>query len=329
MGLSARRGVATAVAFAIAAFACAALAQTPPYPSRPIRLIIPVQPGSSTNDSIPRAFANYLSVAVGQTVVTDNRPGASGQIASETVAKSAPDGYTLLVGYTTTLGIGPAVHEKLPYDPDKDLVPVARLFVSSYVVAVNTMVPANTLKELIDLARAKPGQLHYASAGTGSTPHLCTELFMSMTGIQMQHIPYKGGAPAMIDTVAGHTDLYCTSVTNAAPMIQQGRIRAIGVTSIKRSPVLPNLATLDEQGLKGFDVSQWMGIAAPAKTPPAIVQRLHQDIARVVNSAEYSKFIQQQGAEPALMGPEEFGALMRAELERWGKLVRAIKVTAD
>src|SRR5688572_5958064 len=152
---------------------------------------------------------------------------------------------------------------------------------------------------------------------------------MSMTGIKMQHIPYKGGTPAMIDTIAGHAQALCTSVTNAAPFIKQGKIRGIGVTPIKRSMVLPDLPTLDEQGLKGFDVSQWMGILAPAKTPAAIVQRLHQAIARVVNDPEYIKFLHQQGGEPALMGPEEFGALIRTELERWGKLVRAIKVTAD
>ena len=156
-----------------------------------------------------------------------------------------------------------------------------------------------------------------------------TEMMMRIAGIKMTHVPYEGGTPAMIDTIAGHTQVNCTSVTNAAPMIRQGRIRAIGVTPMKRSTVLPDVPTLDEQGLKGFDVSQWMGILAPAKTPPAVVQRLHQDIARVVNDPEYAKFIAQQGAEPALMEPEAFGALLRSELERWGKLMKAIGVIAE
>ena len=299
------------------------------FPNRPLRIIMPFPAGTSVNDVLGRALAQRLSEPLGQQVIFDNRSGAAGTVGSEMVAKSPPDGYTLLLAVTGPMTIAPFVYAKLGYDTMRDFAPVAMVALAPYIIVAHPSVPAKNMKELIALAKARPGQLRFASAGTGSTPHLCTELFMSMAGIQMQHIPYKGGAPAMVDTVAGHTDLYCTSVTNAAPMIQQGRIRAIGVTSIKRSPVLPNLATLDEQGLKGFDVSQWMGIAAPAKTPPAIVQRLHQDIARVVNSAEYSKFIQQQGAEPALMGPEEFGALMRAELERWGKLVRAIKVTAD
>ena len=299
------------------------------FPNRPVRLIMPFPAGTSVNDVLGRALAQRLSEPLGQQVIFDNRSGAAGTIGSEMVAKSPPDGYTLLLAATGPMTIAPFVYPKLGYDTMRDFSPVAMVALAPYIIVAHPSVPAKNMKELIALAKARPGQLRFASAGTGGTPHLCTELFMNMTGIKMQHIPYKGGAPAMIDTVAGHTDVYCTSVTNAAPMIKQGRIRGIGVTSLKRSPVLPDLPTLDEQGLKGFDVSQWMGIAAPAKTPPPIVQRLHQDIARVVNSAEYSKFIHQQGAEPALMGPEEFGALMRVELERWGKLVRAIKVTAD
>jgi tripartite-type tricarboxylate transporter receptor subunit TctC len=245
------------------------------------------------------------------------------------VAKSPPDGYTLLLGVTGPLTIAPSVYPKLGYDTLRDFAPVAMVALAPYIIVVHPSVPAKNLKELIALAKSRPGQLRFASAGTGSTPHLCMELLNSMAGLEMQHIPYKGGAPAMIDTIAGQTQLYCTSVTNAAPQIKQGKIRGIGVTPLKRSPVLPDLPTLDEQGLKGFEVTQWMGIVAPAKTPQPIVQRLYQDIARVVNSPEYSKFIFQQGGEPALLGPTEFGALMRTELERWGKLVKAIKMTAD
>ncbi len=299
------------------------------YPNRPVRLVMPFPAGTSVNDVLGRALAQRLSEPLGQQVIFDNRSGAAGTVGSEMVAKSPPDGYTLLLAATGPMTIAPFVYPKLGYDTMRDFAPVAMVALAPYIIVVHPSVPAKNMKELIALAKARPGQLRFASAGVGGTPHLCTELFMSMTGITMQHIPYKGGAPAMIDTVAGHTDLYCTSVTNAAPLIRQGRIRGIGVTALKRSPVLPDLSTLDEQGLKGFDVSQWMGVVAPAKTPPPVVQRLHQSIAQVINSPEYSKFVHQQGAEPALMGPEEFGALLRVELERWGKLVRAIKVTAD
>ena len=299
------------------------------YPNRAVRIIMPFPAGTSVNDVLGRALAQRLSEPLGQQVIFDNRSGAAGTIGSEMVAKSPPDGYTLLLGVTGPLTIAPFVYRKLGYDTLRDFAPVAMVALAPYIIITHPSVPARNLKDLIALARARPGQLRFASAGTGSTPHLCTELMMNMAGINMQHIPYKGGAPAMIDTIAGHTDVYCTSVTNAAPFIRQGKIRGIGVTPLKRSAVLPDLPTLDEQGLKGFDVSQWMGILAPAKTPQAVVQRLHQDIARVVNSPEYAKFILQQGGEPALMGPDEFSALMRAELARWGKLVKAIGVTAE
>ena len=299
------------------------------YPNRPLRIVMPFPAGTSVNDVLGRALAQRLSEPLGQQVIFDNRSGAAGTIGTELVAKSPPDGYTLLLAVTGPMTIAPFVYPKLGYDTQRDFTPVALVALAPYIIVVHPSVPAKNLKELIALAKARPGQLRYATAGTGSTPHLCTELFMSMAGINMLHIPYKGGTPAMIDTIAGHTQALCTSVTNAAPFIKQGKIRGIGVTPLKRSPVLPDLPTLDEQGLKGYDVSQWMGIVAPAKTPQAIVQRLHQDIARVVNGPEYSKFIFQQGGEPALMGPAEFGALIRADLERWGKLVKAIKVTAD
>ncbi len=309
---------------------CSALpAAAQNFPTRPLRIIMPFPAGGSVNDVLGRALAQRLSEPLGQQVIFDNRSGAAGTVGSEMVAKSAPDGYTLLLAATGPLTIAPFVYPKLGYDTLRDFAPVAMFAVVPYIVVVHPSVPAKNLKELIALAKANPGKLRFASSGTGGTPHLCTELLLNMAGINMLHIPYKGGGPAMIDTVAGHTQMYCTSVTNAAPMMKQGRIRAIGLTTLKRSPVLPDVPTLDEQGLKGFDVSQWVGIVAPAKTPPPIVQRLHQDITRVISSPEMQTFIQQNGAEPATMGPDEFGALMRAELERWGKLVKAIRVTAD
>ncbi len=299
------------------------------FPNRPVRIIMPFPAGTSVNDVLGRALAQRLSGPLGQQVIFDNRSGAAGTIGSEMVAKSSPDGYTLLLAVTGPMTIAPFVYRKLGYDTLRDFTPVAMVALAPYILVVHPSVPARNLKELIALARARPGEILFASAGVGSTPHLCTELIMSMTGITMTHVPYKGGTPAMIDTIAGHAHANCTSVTNAAPMIRQGKIRAIGVTPGKRSVVLPDVPTLDEQGLKGFNVSQWMGILAPAKTPPAVVQRLHQHIGRVVNDPEYAKFVVQQGGELALMGPEEFGALLRSELERWGKLVKAIGVTAE
>ena len=307
-------------------------AQTPAsggFPSRPIRIVMPFPAGTSVNDVLGRALAQRLAGPLGQQVIWDNRSGAAGTIGSEFVAKSPPDGYTLLWAVTGSMTIAPFVYKKLGYDTQRDFTPVAMVALAPYIIVVHPSVPAKNLKELIALAKARPGELLFASAGTGGTPHLCTELLMSMAGIKMTHVPYKGGTPAMVDTIAGQTQVLCTSVTNAAPFIKQGRIRAIGVTPIKRSSVLPDLPTIDEQGLKGFDVSQWMGIFAPARTPAEVVQRLYQDVARIVNEAEYQKFVLQQGAEPALKNSEEFSALVRAEMERWGTLVKAIGVTEN
>lgn len=299
------------------------------FPTKPIRMVLPFPAGTSVNDVLGRALAQRMTEQLGQQVIFDNRSGAGGTVGTELVAKSPADGYTLLVGVTGPLTIGPFVYPKLGYDTQRDFAPVAMVALAPYIIVVHPSVPAKNVKELIALAKARPGELRFASAGVGSTPHLCTELFMSMAGIKMLHVPYKGGTPAMVDTLAGHTEVVCTSVTNAAPFIKQGKIRGIGVTPSKRSPVLPDLPTMDEQGLKGYDVSQWMGIFAPAKTPQPVVQRLYQAIAQVVNQSEYANFIRQQGAEPALMTPDEVNALVRADLARWGKLVKAIGVTAQ
>jgi len=299
------------------------------FPNKPIRMVLPFPAGTSVNDVLGRALAQRLSEQLGQQVIFDNRPGAAGTIGTEFVAKAAPDGYTLLVAVTGAMTIAPFVYPKLGYDSLRDFAPVAMVSLAPYIIVAHPSVPAKNLKELIALAKARPGELRFASAGIGSTPHLCTELMLAQAGIKMLHVPYKGGTPAMVDTIAGHTQVACTSVTNAAPFIKQGRIRGIGMTTMQRSPVLPDLPTFDEQGLKGFDVSQWMGIVAPAKTPPPIIQRLHQEITRAINSPEYSKFIQAQGADPAPMTPEAFTAVIRADLDRWGKLVKTANITVQ
>ena len=317
----------TGMAVGLCLIAVSAWAQN--FPTKPIRMVLPFPAGTSVNDVLGRALAQRLAEPLGQTVIFDNRSGAGGTVGTELVAKAPPDGYTLLVGVTGALTIAPFVYPKLGYDTQRDFAPVAMVALAPYILVVHPSVPARNVKELIALAKARPGELRFASAGVGSTPHLCTELFMSMTGIKMLHVPYKGGTPAMIDTIAGHTEVLCTSVTNAAPFIKQGKIRSIGATSLKRSAVLPDLPTIDEQGVKGFDVAQWLGIFAPAKTPPPIVQRLHQAIAQVLNSADYTNFVRQQGAEPALMTPDEVNTLVRADLARWGKLVKSLNLSAQ
>lgn len=321
---SARTILAASWLLSISAMTCAQN-----FPAKPIRMVLPFPAGTSVNDVLGRALAQRLAEPLGQQVIFDNRSGAGGTVGTELVAKSPADGYTLLVGVTGALTIAPFVYPKLGYDTQRDFVPVAMVALAPYIIVVHPSLPVKNAKELIALAKARPGELRFASAGVGSTPHLCTELFMSMAGIKMLHVPYKGGTPAMVDTLAGHTEVLCTSVTNAAPFIKQGRIRGIGVTPLKRSPVLPDLPTMNEQGIKGYDVSQWMGIFAPAKTPQLVVQRLHQAIAQVVNGADYANFVRAQGAEPALMTTDEVNSLVRADLARWGKLVKAIGVTAQ
>lgn len=304
-------------------------ASAQPYPVRPIRLIIPVQAGSSTNDTIPRAFAQRLAAALGQPVVMDNRVGASGQIGTELAAKSASDGYTLLVGYTTTLSVGPSVNTKLSYDPVKDLAPVARLFVSSSVIAVNSAVPATNLKELIALAKARPGQLNFGSAGTGSTPHLCGELFKTMAGINIAHVPYKAAGSAIIALASGEAQVACQAAGSLLPLIKAGKLRALAVAAPRRLSLLPDLPTAQESGLAGFEVESWTGFMVPAKTPGFVIRRLYAEIARIIDTLDMKDFILSQGAEPALMDPATFGAYITAERVKWANVIKAANVKAD
>lgn len=299
------------------------------YPDKPIRLIIPVQPGSSTNDTIPRALGRHLSTALGKPVVMDNRPGASGQIANEFVARSAPDGYTLLVGFTTTLSIGPNVYTKLNFDPVKDLTAVARIFVSSSVLAVNSAVPAANLKELVALAKARPGQLNFGSAGNGSTPHLCGELFKTMADIDIVHVPFKASGGAMTALTGGEVQMGCQAAGTLLPFINAGKVRPLAVAATSRSALLPDVPTAQEAGLPGFEVASWTGVLAPAKTPEPIIRRLYDEIAKILNTREMKNFILSQGAEPALMDPAKFGGYINAERIKWGKVIKAANIKLD
>jgi tripartite-type tricarboxylate transporter receptor subunit TctC len=312
--------------WALLLFACGAAAQE--YPSKPVRLVVPYPAGSSSNDIIARALAEQLSAGLKQRVLVENRSGAGGNVGSEYVAKAAPDGYTLLVATNGPQAIAPSVF-KLHYDNQKDLAPVAMVANVPYMLMIHPSLPAKNVKELIALAKARPGQLLFASSGNAGTPHLCWELFKSMAKIDIRHVPYKGGAPAMMDTVGGQTQMYCSGLVAGGPQIKAGKLRALGMGTLERSAVMPDVPTIAEQGLAGFNVASWFGIMTPAGTPAAIVQRLYGEIAKIVESAEMKKFLLTQGAEPMLMDPPKFSEFLRAETEKWAKVVKAANLKLD
>lgn len=298
------------------------------YPAKPIRLIVPYPAGSSSNDIIARVLAERLSVPLGQRVLVENRPGAGGNVGSEFVAKAAPDGYTLLVATNGPQAIAPNVF-KLNHDNQKDLTPVAMVANVPYMMVVHPSLPARNVRELIALAKSRPGQLLFASSGNAGTPHLCWELLKSMAKIDIVHVPYKGGAPAMMDTVGGQTQMYCSGMIAVSPQIKAGKLRPIGMATLQRSPVMPEIPTVAEQGLPGFDVASWFGIMAPAATPSAIIQRLYGEIAKIAESAEMKKFLLTQGAEPMVMEPGRFSEFLRVETEKWGKVVKGANLKLD
>ena len=315
------------IALLCAAVVQVALAQN--YPNRPIRLIVPYPPGSSTNDILGRALALRLSAALGQQVVVDTRSGASGNMGSELVAKSIPDGYTLLIGVAGPLAVGPSVYSKLGYNPITDLAPIAMYASVPYVFVVNPSLPVANVQELIALAKAKPGQLNFASSGNGGSPHLCGELFKVMAGIDIVHVPYQGAAIAMTDVLGGRVPIICTGATALSVHIKSGRVRPIGGAGLKRSPLMPDLPTISEQGLTGFEVNSWTGLLAPAKTPEPIIRRLYEAVAKIVNSDDMRNFLASVGAEPALMEPREFAAYLKADTAKWAKVVKAANLKLD
>src|SRR5687768_5074596 len=306
--------------------ACPAWAQE--YPVKPVRLVVPYPAGSSSNDIIGRVLADRLSTALGQRVLVENRPGAGGNVGSEFVAKAPPDGYTLLVATNGPQAIAPNVF-KLNYDNQRDLTPVAMVANVPYMLVVHPSLPAKNVRELVALEKSRPGQLLFASSGNAGTPHLCWELLKSMAKIDIVHVPYKGGAPAMMDTIGGQTQLYCTGLVAASPQIKAGKLRAIGMGTLERSPSMPDIPTVAEQGLAGFNVASWFGIMAPANTPGAVVQRLYGEIAKIVESADMRKFLLTQGAEPMVMDPPKFSEFLRVETEKWGKVVKAANLKLD
>ncbi len=304
-----------------------AIAQAQPYPAKPIRLIVPFPAGGPT-DITARIISPKISEALGQNLIIENRGGASSIIGSDLVAKSLPDGYTLLI-CTVTNAINVSLIPKIPYDMIRDFDPVAQLFITTSILTAHPSLPVKSVKELIALAKAKPGQLIYGSAGNGSPSHLAGELLKTMAGITLLHVPYKGGGPAAVEQVAGQVQLAFLSAPAVVPFIKTGRLRALAVTNAKRSLILPELPTIAETGLPGYESEGWSGIFAPAKTPSAIVQRLYNEFAAALRDSDIRAKLIAAGTEPALMSSDEMGKKLRDEIARWGKVVKASGMKVD
>jgi tripartite-type tricarboxylate transporter receptor subunit TctC len=287
---------------------------------------VPYAAGGST-DLIARALGHELSAMWGQPVVIDNRPGAGTIIASDIVARSAPDGHTLLVT-TTSFTIVPSLTARLPYDPDKDFEPITLLSTTPLVLVVNPSVPARSVTELIALAKARPGQLHFGSAGSGGSNHLAGELFNAMAGVKLVHIPFKGNAPALNDLVGGHVDVLFNGLPSAIPLIKAGKLRPLAVTSLTRAGALPDVPTLDEMGLKGFRAVAWSALSAPARTPEAVIAKISADARKVLHTPALVQRLKAEGSDPVGNSPEEFAAFLREETVTWRKVIELAGIKA-
>lgn len=318
----------TAIAGAAAGLAAApAVAQQPPWPARQIRMIIAFPPGGPT-DIVSRVLASRLTEQLGQSVFVDNKPGAGGNIAAEMVAKAPPDGYTIFYN-TSAITIAPALYGKVPYDTLKDFEPVSSTAAVPMVVMVHPSVPVKTIAELIAHARANPDKLNYASSGTGTITHLATAALNAHAGITMQHVPYKGSAPGLADLAGGNVQVMTDTINSALPFIRDGRVRALAVTTIKRSSVLPELPTLHETAMPGMEMSAWQGVVAPAGTPRPIIERLNAEILKALQSAEVKSRLAAQGTEILGSTPQAYADYIRSELTRWSKIVRETGAKAE
>ncbi len=315
-------------AIGAAGIALAADAQAQAYPTKPIRMICPFPPGGTT-DLVARLVAQKLSEAWGEQVIVDNRGGAGGVIGTEMAARSAPDGYTVLLGSITTHAVNPALYKKISFNPIKDFAPVSLVVSSPQLLAVHPSVPAKSVKELIALAKSKPGQLNYASAGSGTSPHLTFELFRSVAGIDVTHVPYKGTGPAITELVGGQVQMMITGVVALMPHVKSGKLRGVAVTSMKRVSALPNLPTIAESGLPKFDVSSWFGVFLPAGTSRAIVTKMNGEVRKILEIPEVRQRLIDLGADPASNSPEEFATYVKAEMARWGMVVRETGARVD
>ena len=311
--------VATATVFALP-WACAPVhAQS--YPARAIRIVVPFPPGG-TSDILARSIGQKLAEEWGQPVLTDNRPGAAGNIASEHVAKSKPDGYTLYINTVGTHAINPAIYAKLAFDPLRDFTPITNLVNLPSVLLVHPSVPVKSVKELIALAKKRPGDLQYSSAGSGAQPHLTAEMFKTMTGVNLLHVPYKGAGPQMIGLLSGEVALTFATAPSGVPYVKNGQLRALGVTSTNRIPALPEVPTIAEAGVPGYEAVGWNGLLGPAAMPAPILDKIHDAVVKIVRMPDIRDRLIGLGAEPALSTPAEFAALMKAELVKWAKVVK-------
>jgi tripartite-type tricarboxylate transporter receptor subunit TctC len=290
------------------------------YPGKPIRIIVPYPPGGF-NDTLARTVGQKLTESWHQAVIVDNRPGGGGTIGTNLAAKSAPDGYTLLI-VSFAFAVNPALYASLPYDTGKDFAPIVLAATTPNLLVVNPGLPVKSVKELIALARSKPGQLNYASAGSGSSNHLSMELFKSLTGVDIIHVPYKGSAPAVTDLIGGQVDLMFDNAPNVLQQVKAGKLRALAVSSKERSPFVKELPTVAEAGVPAFEVSVWFGVVAPAGTPQSVIAKLNAELNRILKLAEIRQTFNSQGVEPAGGTPEEFASFLVAQRTKWAKVVR-------
>ena len=322
------RRAALSLAATLAILAPHAARAADAYPAKPVRFVVAFPPGGGT-DIIARAIAQKLAERIAQQVVVDNRPGAGGNIGTDIVAKSAPDGYTMLMGSAGPLAINASLFGKMPFDPIKDLAPVTLAASTPNVLVVHPSLRVATVKELIALARARPGEINFASSGHGTPAHLAGELFNSMAGVKMVHVPYKGAAPALADLLGGQVQLMFSTMPPALPHVKDGKLRALAVTSAKRSPAAPDLPTLDEIALPGFEANTWHGVVVPAGTPATIVARLNREIVAILHLPDVVERLSGQGAEAVGSTPEEFAAYIRAETVKWARVVRESGAKAE
>ena len=297
------------------------------YPSRPIRMIVAYPPGGGT-DQVGRVMADQLSQTLGQNVVVDNRGGATGNLGTELAARAVPDGYTLLMGNVAPNAVNVSLFKKLGFDPVRDFAPVSLVAVTPNILVTNPSIPVKTVKELIAYAKAKPGALNFPSAGVGSSSHLAGEMLKSMTGISMVHIPFKGGGPALVAVIAGEVQIMFATMPAAMPHVKSGKVKPVAVTTAKRSQAMPDLPTIAESGVKGYEASTWYGLLAPARTPQAIVTRLHGDTVKILAGPTRQR-LEVQGFEPEGGTPAEFTAYIKSEIIKWAKVIKDAGIPAE
>jgi tripartite-type tricarboxylate transporter receptor subunit TctC len=308
--------------------ACASTAAAQSWPTKPIRWIVPFAAGGTT-DILARTVAEKLAISLGQPVIIDNRPGAGGGLGAELTAKSPPDGYTIMGGTISTHAINASLYKSLPYDPVKDFTAITLIARVPNMLVINPDIPAHNVAELIKLMKASPGKYTFASSGNGTSQHLSGELFKSMAGVEMQHIPYKGSPPALQDVMGGQVSMTFDNITTALPLARSGKLRALAVTTAKRSSVAPDVPTLAESGLPGYEIGSWQGVFAPAGVPPAIVKRLNNEIVKILNMPDVKEKLAALGAEVVADSSEDFTAMVKAEVVKWSDVVKKSGARVD